>query len=121
MRLSRNSDEPLNYAVDQQSNLTPQLRRMNLKLGLETALGVVSDPPATLLLGGAVALLLKRRFALASLCAAGFLLRQTITKRPTVPRWRLLTARERREIEFERSVLKAQRGDYGNLEVIAFK
>jgi hypothetical protein len=121
MKLFRISDERLNYSVDRQSNLTPQLRQLNLKLGLETALQVVSDPPATLLLGGAVALLVKRRFALASLCAAGFLLRQTITKRPAGPRWRLLTARQRKEIEFERSVLKAQRGDYGNLEVIAFK
>lgn len=121
MKLSRISDEPLNYAVERQSNLTPQLRQLNLKLGLETALELVSDPPATLLLGGTVALLLKRRFALASLCAAGFLLRQTIAKRPARPRWRLLTARQRKEIEFERSVLKAQRGDYGNLEVIAFR
>lgn len=121
MKLSRNSDEPLNYAADRQSNLTPQLRQLNLKLGLETALEVVSDPPATLLLGGAVAMLLKRRFALASLCAAGFLLRQTMAKRPPAPKWRLFTPGERKEIEFERSVLKAQRGDYGNLEVIAFK
>lgn len=121
MKLSRNSDQPLNFDVDQQSNLTPQLRQLNLKLGLETALEVVSDPPATLLLGGTVALLLNRRFALASLCAAGFLLRQTMTRRPTSPRWHRLTAGERKEIEFERSVLKAQRGDYGNLEVIAFK
>ncbi|BCG49011.1 hypothetical protein GEOBRER4_n3907 [Citrifermentans bremense] len=121
MELSRNSDHPLNYAVDQRSSLNPQLRQLNLKLGLETALEVVYDPPATLLLGGTVALLLKRRFALASLCAAGFLLRHTMAKRPQAPKWRLLKDRERKEIEFERSVLKAQRGDYGNLEVIAFK
>lgn len=106
------SDRSLNYYSDQMPDIKPRLRRLNWKWGLQKV------PSSALLLGGAVGLLLRRRYAGASLLLGGFLLRQvlngTAVARP---------AREagRDEIELERYALKAQRGDFGKLEVIAFK
>lgn len=111
-------DAPLNYRTDQKANLNPQLRTLDLKLGLESALELVSDPAAGLLLAAAAGALAKRRYALASLFAAGLILKQALARRNGS---RFLTPVQLRELEFERRALKVQRGDYGNLQPIAFK
>ncbi len=113
-------EHPINYNPDQEANFNPQLRRLNMKLLLNALIGIVSDPPATLLLGGTFAALLRRKYLLASFFAAGFALQQTAA-RPPGPKGRGRSLRQREELEFERLAMKAQRGDYGRLEVIAFK
>lgn len=108
--LNRLSDHPLNFEKDQ----VPNLRRLDLRLAVRRGMELLRDPPAALLLGGTLGLLVKRRFALASLCAAGLILERAMTR----------PGRARRRdggIAFERAVLKAQRGDYGSLEVIPFR
>ncbi|MBJ6801314.1 hypothetical protein [Geomonas propionica] len=117
--LARLADLPLNYRRDQRSNLDPQVRQLNLKLGLQSALDLFSDPRAALLVGGALGLIYKRRYGLASLLVGGLVLRRVLSR--TGAGERDDVARQRREKEFERRALKAQRGDYGHLEVIAFK
>lgn len=121
LKLKEMADRPLNHDKDQVSNIDPQLRRLDLKLARRSAAEFLSDPPAALLLGSAVGLLLNRKFALASLCAAGFVLRQAANRRTHPSGRQPQGKREREEIEFERRVLKAQRGDYGRLEMIPFK
>jgi hypothetical protein len=119
--LARLADLPLNFRQDQRANLDPQLRQLNLKLGLQSAVKMLLDPPASLLLMGAAGLLYKRRYGLAGLLLGGLVLQQA-RKRAAVPAdVRESEARKRKEIEFERRALKAQRGDYGPLEVIAFR
>lgn len=111
-------DAPLNYRTDQRANLNPLLRRLDAKLGLESALELVSDPASGLLLAAAAGALVRRRYALASFFAAGLIVKQALARRNGS---RFLSARQLRELEFERRVLKVQRGDYGNLQPIAFK
>ncbi|QXE90235.1 hypothetical protein KP001_17725 [Geomonas subterranea] len=118
-KLAGLEDLPLNYREDQRGNLDPQVRELNLKLGLQSALEFLLAPPAALLIGGALGLIYKRRYALASLVVGGMVLRQTLS-RGTAAEEEEVTCK-RKEIEFERRALKAQRGDYGRLEVIAFK
>ena len=117
-RLATLTDHPLNYRQDQRGNLNPQLRQLNLKLGAQTAVDFLLNPPAALLVGGTLGLLLKRKFALAALFVGGFVLQQRMARLGATEAKR---KREAREIEFERRTLKAQRGDYGKLDVIAFK
>lgn len=119
--LAQLADHPLNYEADQAANLAPQLRQLNLKLGLQSALELVSNPPSSLMVAGAVGLLLKRRFGLASLLVAGIVLRQALQVPEAPSARRGKEPRGRRDMEFERRALKAQRGDYGKLEVIPFK
>ncbi|QWV93133.1 hypothetical protein KP004_18505 [Geomonas oryzisoli] len=115
--LARLADLPLNFREDQRGNLDPQVRELNLKLGLQSALELLRDPKAALLMGGALALLYKRKYALASLLVGGMVLQRALSHAGEEGE----AARKRRETEFERRALKAQRGDYGKLEVIAFK
>lgn len=112
------NDNPLNYIHDQERNLNPELRRLNLRLALQGARAFASDPSATLLFGGAVSALWKRKYALASLLAAGLVLQQALARRGQPPR---LSGRNRQELELERYAMKAQRGDFGRLQVIPFK
>ena len=115
------ADRALNYYPDQVRDIAPQLRKLNLQWGLQKVLDELSVPAA--LVGGGLAFLLRRRFATAaSFCLAGYLLQQARVKRVAL----VATSRHRRErgrneIELERYALKAQRGDYGKLEVIPFK
>ncbi|QXE86327.1 hypothetical protein KP003_18525 [Geomonas nitrogeniifigens] len=119
--LERLADLPLNYREDQRGNLDPQVRELNLKLGLQSALDLLRDPRAALLAGGALALFYKRKYALASLLVGGMVLQRALSRAGAAGGGEREAARKRREIEFERRALKAQRGDYGKLEVIAFK
>lgn len=111
------SDNPLNYIHDQKRNLNPELRRLNRRLALQRALAFASDPSATLLLGGALGALLTRRYALASLLVTGLALQQAVTKHSATKKRQT----EKMALELERFAVKAQRGDYGKLAVIAFK
>lgn len=114
-------DHPLNYRYDQESNLTPRLRRLNMELGVQRALDMVSDPSAVLLLAATLGALSKRKYLLASFFAAACALKRSGATRPEAPGSRSRTLSKRKELEFERLAAKAQRGDYGKLEVIAFK
>jgi len=115
------ADRALNYYPDQLPDIEPQLRQLNLEWGLQTVLDKLSIPAA--LIGGALGFLLRRRFtAAASVCLAGYLLKLAPVKRvPLVAVSCYPSMRERSEIELERYALKAQRGDFGKLEVIPFK
>lgn len=117
-------DRALNYYPDQLPDIKPQLRKLNLVWGLGTARELVSTPASAALLGGAAVALLRSRFLAASFFAAGLLFQQALSKR--VRRDALLNGTgqrdiEREDLEIERYALKVQRGDYGKLEVIAFK
>ena len=120
-RLVELADRALNYYPDQMRDIEPRLRKLNLQWGLQKVLDKLSVPAA--LAGGALAFLLRRRFATAaSFCLAGYLLQQALLKRVALlatSRHRIV--RGRNEIELERYALKAQRGDFGKLEVIPFK
>jgi hypothetical protein len=112
-------DRSLNYYSDQLPDINPQLRHLDLERVIDTARDNLTVISAAVLLGGAVGSLVKRKFAVASCLVLGFVLQQTLTRRGMHKRE--LNGKDRNEIELERYALKAQRGDYGNLEVIAFK
>lgn len=114
-------DRPLNFREDQKKNLDPQLRRLNVKLGGRALLDFALSPPPYLLLAGALGLLVRRRFALASLLAGGFVLQQALSRVGGSDAQEEQEQRSQRELAFERRAMKAQRGDYGRLDVIAFK
>lgn len=120
-KLTEWAESPLNYREDQRENLDPQLRRLNVRLGAHALLDLVLNPPAYLLLAGAVGLLAKRRFALASFLAGGFVLQRALSRVGATGAQERLEEKKRREIAFERRAMKSQRGDYGRLDVIAFK
>lgn len=120
-KLTEWTERPLNFREDQRENLDPQLRRLSVRLGAHALLDFALNPPAYLLLAGAVGLLAKRRFALASLLAGGFVLQQALSRVGATDAREELDEKKRREIAFERRAMKAQRGDYGRLDVIAFK
>lgn len=120
-KLTEWAERPLNFSEDQRENLDPQLRRLNMNLGARALLDFLLNPPAYLLLAGAVGLLARRRFALASLLAGGFVLQQALSRVGATDAQESLEEKRRREIAFERRAVKAQRGDYGRLDVIAFK
>ena len=116
------TDRPLNYYSDQVPDITPQLRHLNLERALKTVVGKVDGAPSALLLGAALSLVFRRRFPMASVFLMGFLFRQALMKRP--PRassLNTLPARKNDDAELELYALKAQKGDYGKLEVIPFR
>jgi len=114
------NDQPLNTS-HQASDIKQQLRRVNLESGLERAPEMAGVALSALLLGAAGGFLLKGKLLKASLCVAGFLYQQGLKEEiPASPLSRL-GMRERKDIELERYALKAQRGDYGKLEVIPFR
>lgn len=114
------SDRPLNYYPDQATDVEPQLRKLDLEWVAETARENVGVVAGAVLLGGAIGFLLKRRYLAASNLALVFLLQQVFFKQH---RGSLHgnENRDRKEIEMERYALKAQRGDYGKMEVIPFR
>ena len=114
------NDQPLNTSR-QESNIEQQLRRVNLEFGLERAPEMAGVALSALLLGAAGGFLLKGKLLKASLCVVGFLYQQGLREEiPSSPLSRL-GVREKKDIELERYALKAQRGDYGKLEVIPFR
>lgn len=116
------ADKALNYYPDQVPDIKPQLRQLNLQLASGAALKLLAPPSASMLLGGAAVAILKRRFFMASCFAAGLLLKLALTDRqPRASSSRARDGRQRADKEIERYALKAQRGDFGKLEVIAFK
>lgn len=117
-KMEKYSDRPLNFDTDQVPDINPQIRRLDLQWLGETALENITIISAAVLLGGALGFLLKRKVAIASCLAAGAVLQQVVLGRGS----RLQRLDEqRKDTELERYALKAQRGDYGKLEVIPFK
>lgn len=117
-------DRALNHNRDQIPDIEPQLRRLNMVWVRGTARDLVTTPTSAALLGGAALSLLRGRFMAASLFAAALLVQQAVTKqikRGTINNTRGPKDTEREDLEIERYALKVQRGDYGKLEVIAFK
>jgi hypothetical protein len=115
------SDEPLNYS-DRVRNINPQLRQLDLQWLLETAkenIGVISS---ALLLGGAVGFLFKRRYIIASNLVLASILQQVVLKQLRIGKQKRINGKTpKEEIELERFALKAERGDYGKIDFIAFK
>lgn len=115
-------DRPLNFYPDQAVDLDQELRQAERESVLERALEIVTAPSSVLLLGAAVGLMLKRRFLLGSLLLTGFVARNAfLGGSPPVPVLRRFGMRGKDELDVERYAAKAQRGDYGKLEVIPFR
>ncbi|SNB47175.1 hypothetical protein [Geobacter sp. DSM 9736] len=115
-------DRPLNYYPDQAVDIDQELRQVNRESVLERALEMITAPSSVLLLSAGIGLVLRRRIGLGSVLLAGFLLRNAlVTKNPPRSLLRRLGMREKDELDVERYALKAQRGDYGKLEVIPFR
>jgi len=107
------TDTPLNFYDDQLPGIGSKLRRLNLRWGGRQILMRV---PTAALLGALLRNLLRRKFLFASFCAAGLLLQRTLLRK--------VDKGERGDsgrVDLERYALKAQRGDYGKLQVIPFK
>lgn len=106
-------DRPLNYYSDQVSNIRGQLRGLKINKGVNTTVPFV-------LLTGAVAMMLRRRYLFGALCVGGFLLNAYRVGKK-LPELEAKSVRDPFDTDVERYALKAERGDYGHLEVIPFK
>lgn len=115
--IEADSDRSLNYYSDQLPDIQKNLRQLNLARNLER----LDLPLSALFAGGALVFLLKKRFAAASFFVLGFMIQQILKQRPLSSPMRNLGVGERNELELERYALKAQRGDYGKIEVIPFR
>ena len=115
--IENDTDLPLNYYDDQLPDIQQHLRQLNLTWNLERTLEKLDIPLSIALAGGALGFLMKRKVATASLFALGLAAQQIIKRKP-LP---LLGEDEKKELELERYALKAQRGDFGKLEVIPFR
>lgn len=106
-------DRPLNYYSDKISNISGQLRDLKIDKGVNTTVPFV-------LLTGAIAMLLRRRYLFGALFVGGFLLNAyRVGKRQ--PELEAKNVKDPFNTDVERYALKAERGDYGHLEVIPFK
>jgi hypothetical protein len=115
-------DFPLNYYDDQLPDIKPQLRRVDLKLAFDWSVDNLSLVASGLLLAGTLGFLLKRKFALASFLAAGLAAQQVFNRIGGGDfRGRMPKEREKTDLSIERYALKAQKGDYGKMEVIPFR
>jgi hypothetical protein len=114
-QLQQESDRCLNYYSDQLPDIEPRLRRLTVRWGVH-ALVQKKNVGSIFLLGAALGMIVRRRYLLASCYAAGLVLQQLL-QRSGRPDQRP----GRAELALERYALKAQRGDYGKLEVIAFR
>lgn len=121
-KIEQLSDRPLNLRDDQVPDLRPQIRQLDWEWVVDTVQDNAAAIAATVLVGGALGLLMRRKVALATCFAAGVVLQQVlIRRRPELFRLGNARNRDRNEIELERYAMKAQLGDYGKLEVIPFK
>lgn len=116
------NDQSLNYSSDLVPDIQQQLRQVKWESSLARAPEMAGAALSAVLLGAACGYLLKGKLLKASLCVTGFLYQQGL-KEQISPNLSLnhLGVRERKELELERYALKAQRGDYGKLEVIPFR
>ncbi|MBT1073559.1 hypothetical protein [Pelotalea chapellei] len=108
------NDLSLNFSSDQKQDIKRQLRTINWKRTPEMAGAALS----AILLGAAGGFLVKGKLLKATLCVVGFLYQQGLKEE--IPQLSSMS-REKRDRELERYALKAQRGDYGKLEVIPFR
>ncbi|GFO58201.1 hypothetical protein GMST_05260 [Geomonas silvestris] len=111
------SDRPLNFYDDQLPDIGSKLRRLNLRWG---ARQILTRVPTAALLGALFRSLLRRKFLHASFYAAGLVLQRALLRK-LGQEGEGGSGKKRSNTEIERYALKAQRGDYGKLEVIAFK
>lgn len=119
MALTELGDSSLNYAPDLKPNIDSRLRQLDMELFLAAAREKLPAISSGLLVAGALGFLFKRRFTVASNFVLAFLLQQALMKQrqgTSAP-----NGRSKEDIELERYALKAERGDYGKLDVIAFK
>ncbi|GFO66996.1 hypothetical protein GMLC_05750 [Geomonas limicola] len=107
------TDAPLNFYDDQLPDIGSKLRRLNLRWGVRQVLMRV---PTAALVGALLRYLLRRKFLLASCCAVGLVLQRTLLRKAHKG-----NHDDRDRVDVERYAYKAQRGDYGKLEVIPFK
>ncbi|GFO53378.1 hypothetical protein GMSM_03850 [Geomonas sp. Red276] len=115
-------DRPLNLIQDQIPDIKPQLRHIDLQWVKETAVDNANLLSSAILAGTAVGLLLKRKVPAASFFVAGLVLQQILVRRkPELARMIKERKRKREDLKMERYAMKAQRGDYGKLEVIPFR
>jgi hypothetical protein len=114
------SDEPLNYK-DRVKNINPQLRRLDLQWLFEAVRENGNLLSSALLVGGAAALIYRRRYIFGGNLALAFLIQQVVLwqRRKGNEANRGKTPKD--DIEIERFALKAERGDYGKIDFIAFK
>lgn len=106
-------DRPLNYYSDQSPNIRGRLTDLEIDKGVNTIVPFA-------LLTGAVGMLLRRRYLFGALFVGGFLLNAYRVGRRQ-PELEAKNVRDPFNTDVERYALKAERGDYGHLEVIPFK
>lgn len=106
-------DRPLNYYSDQMANIRRRLSDLNLNQGVNGAIDLI-------LLAAGVGFMVRRKYPLGSLFLAGLLLKSAM-RGVSIPTPHLRPARDQNDIDVERYALKAERGDYGHLEVIPFR
>ena len=104
------SDRPLNTR-DHARNLNQELRKLNMERGY------ILTP--LILLGAGLGFIMKRKYKLASLTIIGFLAQEALIGSRAAKS--LPSPAHPEEIELERYALKAERGDFGKLEVIPFR
>lgn len=108
-RREETSDQPLNTR-DYARNLNRQLRNLNMEQ-------VFAITPL-ILLGAGFGLILMRRYKLASIALAGFLAEETlIGNRAAKP----VHPPQPEDMDLERYAVRAERGDFGKLNVIPFR
>lgn len=115
--IEADSDRSLNYYSDQLPDIEKNLGQLNLAWGFER----MGLPLSVVLISGAAGFLLKRKFAAASFFVFALLIQQILKKQPLSPALRNLGVGDKNELELERYAMKAQRGDFGKIEVIPFR
>lgn len=113
------NDHSLNYDPDLKPNIDSRLRQLDMEWVAATAREKLPILSSGLLIGGALTFLFKRKFIIASNFVLVFLLQQALLKHRHGKD--SAGGRSREDVELERYALKVERGDYGKLDVIAFK
>lgn len=107
------SDRPLNFEQEQEQNLNRQLRKLYLHEDLDRLRAFTS----MLVLGSGLGLMVARKYRWGAAALTGFLLLEAWEGlRSPAP-----SPRNGVDPELARRAAKAERGDFGNLEVIPFK
>lgn len=117
-RAEKLNDHSLNYDPDLRPNIDSRLRHLDMEWLLATARENLPVLSSALLVGGALGFLFKRKFTVASNFLLALLLQQALLKQR---QGNTRAGRSKEDIELERYALKVERGDYGKLDVIAFK
>lgn len=114
------SDEPLNYK-DRVRNINPQLRRLDLQWLFEAVRENANLLSSAVLVGGAATMIFRRRYILGGNLALAFLIQQVVLWQRRKGKYGSHGKTPKDDIEIERFALKAERGDFGKIDFIAFK